>query len=394
MIKNRILICLLLLIMIPCAVCQSYFTVPQNVWRVSISSKSMSGDWIGDNGLREVGKEEVALLNHTDRFFEMDSSTIQGTLTESRFRNAETITSIFEYGFSEKSTFRLEIPYWTKYYENESWKWASEIENDTEFDTILDKILDYYHPKSRYSSGFGDISIGMKFLLFGVPAWSANGVYSAYAGFTVQIPSSRPLSQYKFTNEGRPSQFEEVTMGSGTTLWKFALFGEFYKKTLERLFTINWFTELIFSSREVLNTPVFFPGLQETNPDSLAERIGLTYFYKKGTGVRGELSGAFDLWPKRITLKGTQSWYYKNQDQFISKDIDWDNRMSSNDGYDTKQVQISQSLVVYLNNLDPIKRIGPIPFIIEIGVKVPLLTRNKYNGFQKWIGFTTYYQWW
>ena len=126
----------------------------------------------------------------------------------------------------------------------------------------------------------------------------------------------------------------------------------------------------------------------------MAERIGLTYFYKKGTGLRGELSGAFDLWPNRITLKGTQSWYYKNQDQFISKDIDWDNRMTSYDGYDTKQIQISQSFVVYLNNLDPIKRIGPIPFILEIGTKVPLLTRNNYNSFQKWIGITTYYQWW
>ena len=292
--------------------------------------------------------------------------------------------------FSEKSTIHLKIPYWTNYFEDNLWKWETEIENDTESDTIIN----YYHPKNTQASGFGDISIGMKFLLFGVPAWSAKGIYSAYAGFTVQIPSSRPLSQYKFTNEGKPSQFGEVTMGSGTTLWKFALFGEFYKKALERLFTINWFTELIFSSREVLNTPIFFPGLQETNPDSLAERIGLTYFYKKGTGLRGELSGAFDLWPNRITLKGTQSWYYKNQDQFISKDIDWDNRMTSYDGYDTKQIQISQSFVVYLNNLDPIKRIGPIPFIIEIGVKVPLLTRNNYNSFQKWIGITTYYQWW
>ena len=385
MIKNRIFICLLLLIMIPCAVCQSYFTVPQNVWRVSISSKSTSGDWLGVNGEKEVGKEEISLLNYTD-------SLIQGLLIESRIRNAETLTSIVEYGFSEKSTIHLKIPYWTNYFEDKSWKWETEIE--TESDTIIDKIINYYHPQRRHTSGFGDISIGMKFLLFGVPAWSAKGVYSAYAGFTVQIPSSRPLSQYKLTNEGKPSQFGEVTMGSGTTLWKFALFGEFYKKAIKRLFTINWLAELIFSSREILNTPIFFPGLQETNPDSLAERIGLTYFYKKGTGLRGELSGAFDLWPNRITLKGTQSWYYKNQDQFISKDIDWDNRMTSYDGYDTKQIQISQSFVVYLNNLDPIKRIGPIPFIIEIGVKVPLLTRNNYNSFQKWIGITTYYQWW
>ena len=86
MIKNRILICLLLLIMIPCAVCQSHFTVPQNVWRVSISSNLMSGDWLGVNGAKEVGK--------TDLLFDINSSTIQGTLTESRFRNAETITSI------------------------------------------------------------------------------------------------------------------------------------------------------------------------------------------------------------------------------------------------------------------------------------------------------------
>ena len=74
MIKNRILICLLLLIMIPCAVCQSYFTVPQNVWRVSISSKSTSGDWLGVNGAKEVGKEEISLLNYTDPLFDLNSS--------------------------------------------------------------------------------------------------------------------------------------------------------------------------------------------------------------------------------------------------------------------------------------------------------------------------------
>ena len=68
--KNRILTFLLLLIMIPCAVCQSYFTVPQNVWRVSIASNSMFGDWIGDNGVKEVGQDNIGFL------FGMDSTML------------------------------------------------------------------------------------------------------------------------------------------------------------------------------------------------------------------------------------------------------------------------------------------------------------------------------
>ena len=108
--KNRILTFLLLLIMIPCALGQSYFTVPQNVWRISISSKSMSGDWLGVNGAKEVGKEEISLLNYTDPLFDLNSSTIQGLLIESRIRNAETLTSIVEYGFLRRVQFILKFP--------------------------------------------------------------------------------------------------------------------------------------------------------------------------------------------------------------------------------------------------------------------------------------------
>ena len=380
--KNRILTFLLLLIMIPCAVCQSYFTVPQNVWRVSIASNSMFGDWIGDNGVKEVGQDNIGFL------FGMDSTM----LTELRKMNISTLTSKIEYGFTDRTTMSLEIPYVTNLLVDQSWNWKSDLQDAA--DSTINVLKDYYLSPRREISGFGDISLGMKILLLGTPAWSEKGLVSLYGGIMIQFPSSRPLSRYHSVNDSHPSQFEEVLLGSGTTLWKYSLSGEFYKIAWDRLFNITWVAQFVNSSKESLNTPIFFPGLSQTNPDSIAKQIGLTYLYKKGTGFRGMVSATLDLWPGRISLMGNQAWFFKRQDQFISSDPGWDKRMTSHPGYDTEMIQITQSFVLFLNNLDPLKKIGPIPFIVEIGTNLPILTRNNYSEYRTWIGFTYYFQMW
>ena len=215
-----------------------------------------------------------------------------------------------------------------------------------------------------------------------------------YGGVMVQFPSSRPLSRYHSVNNSHSSQFEEVLLGPGTTLWKYSFSGEFYKKSWDRLFNISWAAQIVNSSKTTLNTPIFFLGISQTNPDSIAEHIGLTYLYKRGTEFRGMISATLDLWPERISLMGNQIWFLKRQDQFISSNPGWDKRMTSHPGYDTEMIQISQSFVLFLNNLDPLKKIGPIPFIVEIGTNLPILTRNNYSDFRTWIGFTCYLQMW
>ena len=48
---------------------QTHFTVPQNVWRVSIFSSTASGDWIGENGAKEVGQDSILFSDHSDPLF-------------------------------------------------------------------------------------------------------------------------------------------------------------------------------------------------------------------------------------------------------------------------------------------------------------------------------------
>ena len=374
---------------------QTHFTVPQNVWRVSIFSSTASGDWIGENGAKEVGQDSILFSDHSDALFGLNSTTFQGTLTELRKENVSTLTSKIEYGFTDKTTVSLEVPYIRNLLVERDWNWKPDFldEADSSQQTI-NGLQDYYFSPRRQTSGFGDISLGVKIVLMGTPAWSAKGLVSVYGGVMVQFPSSRPLSRYHSANGSHSSQFEEVLLGSGTTLWKYSFSGEFYKKSWDRLFNISWAAQIVNSSKTTLNTPIFFLGISQTNPDSIAEHIGLTYLYKRGTEFRGMISATLDLWPERISLMGNQIWFLKRQDQFISSNPGWDKRMTSHPGYDTEMIQISQSFVLFLNNLDPLKKIGPIPFIVEIGTNLPILTRNNYSDFRTWIGLTCYFQMW
>jgi hypothetical protein len=220
---------------------QTHFTVPQNVWRVSIFSSTASGDWIGENGAKEVGQDSILFSDHSDARFGLNFTTFQGTLTELRKENVSTLTSKIEYGFTDKTTVSLEVPYIRNLLVERDWNWKPDFldEADSSQQTI-NGLQDYYFSHRWQTSGFGDISLGVKILLMGTPAWSAKGLVSMYGGVMVQFPSSRPLSRYHSVNNSHSSQFEEVLLGPGTTLWKYSFSGEFYKKSWDRLFNISW----------------------------------------------------------------------------------------------------------------------------------------------------------
>ena len=106
---------------------QTHFTVPQNVWRVSIFSNTASGDWIGENGAKEVGQDSILFSDHSDALFGLNSTTFQGTLTELRKENISTLTSKIEYGFTDKTTVSLEVPYIRNLLVERDWNWNPNV---------------------------------------------------------------------------------------------------------------------------------------------------------------------------------------------------------------------------------------------------------------------------
>ena len=108
---------------------QTHFTIPQNVWRVSLKTDHSSGKWKG-NSLSDGQKYryKVDTLNfEVSQFFKR--STVQSQAK-------------FEYGFTDKVTLLLEIPYVTNLSESRSWK----IANDS-LAMGLDSLLNFYYPE-------------------------------------------------------------------------------------------------------------------------------------------------------------------------------------------------------------------------------------------------------
>ena len=64
------------------------------------------------------------------------------------------------------------------------------------------------------------------------------------------------------------------------------------------------------------------------------------------------------------------------------------------DEYDTRVTAMRQFAEVALHNVNPLKRIGPIPFELRGGASIPLLTRNTFRNFSAWIQLVVYAQTW
>jgi hypothetical protein len=263
--------------------------------------------------------------------------------------------------------------------------------------TTIDDLLQFYFPKRRQSSGLGDVTLGLQILLAGVPAWKAKGTYSVYGGIRIRLPSGRALGKYHSVPvdpDNPPSQFSELPLGSGITVWNLSLFGEFYRPYRGRLLNFNWFARVGIPSRETLYTPISFLGLNVMHPDSIAALTGLRYFYKPGLVVEGRFLLKLDLLPRWVTAGIFFSAAFKNRDSFLSQSSTWDRWMRQHAGYDTRSFNTRHGLVLIVRNTDPLKKIGPVPFELELGVRTDLLTRNTFRESAIWMGLIIYYQAW
>ncbi len=158
---------------------QAYFTLPKNVWRVSVDNQFASGQWISGVGKKGLPDEFFTLdgyglkyYNHlapeskhdlvnlhehyvtaTDRadkivaafqltsaaaawgdtladfsqnFFGPDSVSVGGYITNSKRSLSSVLSRIrVEYGISEQATFTLSIPNYTKAQQANTWGWRA-----------------------------------------------------------------------------------------------------------------------------------------------------------------------------------------------------------------------------------------------------------------------------
>jgi len=268
--------------------------------------------------------------------------------------------------------------------------------NDTSAVTMND-LLNYYYPSNLQTSGLGDVELGLKFLLLGNPAWSESGNYSLYTGLSVLLGSADRLHTYSYSN-GIPvaqSHFTTLPLGNGVSRYNISLFGELYKTIFHRHVNINWLIRSGFYNQTRVNSPISFVNFNTFNPDSIAASIGLKHTIKKGNELFAMAQGKLELIPDWVSVSGGASMYLKGRDAFYSNDTDWDEWMSyREDNYDTRITSIKQFAEITFHNVNPLKRIGPIPFEIRGGYSMPLLSRNTFSEFSAWIQLVVYAQAW
>ncbi len=361
---------------------QTHFTLPQNVWRISYTARSVSSEWKGHDG--KSGWKDYPY-------------TFQGSeyrLTQILERETSVNLYNMEYGFTDKFSFFLNIPVFNSNHEISTWTSSGDSIN-----TSLDSLLTYFYPKNKNSQGLGDIRLGFNLLLKGKPAWSGRGKYSVYGGIQVKMPFGERLRKFNNSHKdsaGVPVQFSQLPIGDGLTEWDLSLFGEFFKRFKGRLVNITWKVSTGFSSREIVHNPISFLWTDQTEADSISIMIGENVLHQKGLRLTGNIAGKLELWPERLFLSGGMEWQYRGRDQYFSENEAWDSWMASRINFDTKNTLVRQWVTLNVLNTDPLKKIGPVPFEFEAAVKwvVPLVTRNTFGETE--IGFTlsSYFQAW
>jgi len=496
---------------------QTHFTIPNNVWRLSVTPKILSGKYIGPGGVKGIPNMPFSLAGYGKRyydhrflldgypassqdlydldtlgfnstynvgeyirhynlmfgdsipdfsqdFFGPDSIAITGSISQEISRNSWGVDFNVEYGLSNRITFSMKIPYYTYVAEDRTSRWnsdnipgldswvayhqgvkaamdsalahhydinlqvirnqfyswegdhstlwalggdpynhrfyGSEFNPFTQQDTssvTIDELLSYYYPERRTTSGLGDVELGLNILLFGNPAWSESGNFSIYTGLFFVMPSAYRLEKYKMSN-GIPvnqAHFLQLPLGEGVSQLNFSLFGELYQTLFRRQIIINWMVKGGFHGQKRLNTPIRFVYFNTFNPDTIATLLGQDFTFRKGNEFYGNILGQLELIPDRISISGGSSVYLKGRDTYISKNKDWDRWMEYRKGeYDTRRSAVIQHAEVTLHNVNPLKRIGPIPFELVGGVSIPVLSRNTYRDFSAWLQWIVYAQAW
>jgi hypothetical protein len=361
---------------------QTYLTVPQNVWRIKLGYEDSKGNWKGHNGLK--GWRDFA--------YSLDSS--QFTLSKFTEQHFKISHLNLDYGFTNRTTVYLEIPMVRFGERIITWQTAGDTSTAT-----LDSLLGYFYPTRAVTSGLGDISLGFHYLLMGKPAWSQQGNFSVYTGFQMTMPFGKRLIAYDknaVDKNGLPKQFSQLPLGTGLTEWQLRLFGEFYTIIYERLINVNWGIRLSRFSREMVNPPITFLWTSETDPDSIAASIGETVLFQDGNRAWGEIDGKLELWPNRFFISVGMSWEIRGRAHYFSENHSWNQWMSHRKNYDTRSFISRQQVRLTLMNADPLKKIGPLPFELEIGLSwyVPFLTYQAFGYRTLWLTWSSYFQGW
>ena len=77
-----------------------------------------------------------------------------------------------------------------------NYNWSISSDSNT---VVIDDLMKYYFPKNKSNSGLGDITIGMKVLFIGNPAWrGGKNKYSIYGGLDATFPFGESLKKYYY----------------------------------------------------------------------------------------------------------------------------------------------------------------------------------------------------
>ena len=365
------------------SVSQTHFTIPQNVWRISIQNENSTGNWKGHNGRN--GWQDYAYR----------VENLEYVISQEWKRNITSQTFLIEYGFTDKATFILTIPKLKKFKQIHSWSIAGDTTQSP-----MDQLMIKYFPATKSNTGMGDVTMGMNILFLGNPAWrGGQNKYSVYGGIDITLPFGERLKKYNVKDvddDGIPHQFKQLPIGNGLTQWRIKAFGKLYRKVRGRLININWSVHMSSFNREIINPPISFLWIENADADSISRAIGESVLYEQGGQVFGAIQGQLEIWPKRLFLSAGMDWMFSGRDQYFSKSDVWDNWMVKQNNYDTQKTMATQVLKVNFLNVDPFKQIGPVPFELEIGVRwfVPLLTYHTYGNTSSWIRISSYFQAW
>ena len=362
---------------------QTHFTIPQNVWRLSFNQNLSTGKWIGhdgEKGLKDLNYKLKSIDYFITQYWKHEINTQELTL---------------EYGLSDNSTFIIKMPIVKKFNEDHTWSISSDSNT-----VVLDDLMKFYFPKNKSNSGLGNVTVGMKRLIIGNPAWKGVGrKYSIYGGLDATFPFGQSLKKYypkDIDENGIPNQFKHLPISNGLTKWTGSLFGELYKKINGRLVKINWSLNLSSYNREQINPSYSFLWIEEAGIDSISKLIGNAVLFEQGKEISLSIQGQVELWPKRIFFSSGMDWMRLGRDKYFSNSDEWNSWMSSNNNYDTKKILSTQFIKLNFLNVDPFKQYGPIPFELEFGVRwyVPYLTYHTFGYTTSWIKISSYFQAW
>ncbi len=362
---------------------QTHFTIPQNVWRISLQQEIANGKWKGHDG--KDGWTDYQYVYNGSEY----------TLNQYWKRNLNTQSIQIEYGLTDRSTFNMIIPRHPKFEQTHTWTISG---GGSQAD--LDSVMAFYFPKNKSNSGLGDVTIGMNVLIIGNPAWrGGKQKYSLYGGIDATFPFGERLEKYypkEVDANGVPDQFKQLPIGNGLTRWRGRAFGELYRKVWGRLININWSASGATYSREVINPSYSFLWHTETHIDSVSAAIGKDVLHEQGFEIAGSIQGQMEAIPQRLFVSTGVNWLFSGRDKFSSRSDSWNSWMASRKNYDTKRTAVSQYVKVNMLNVDPFKQIGPLPFELEVGVQwfVPYLTYHTFGTTSTWFRISSYFQAW